>query len=83
MTTYQGSMMKLIREADVAPAKKGRGKHYNSDNSSDVARKRRIQTELTRKDKTKTVFGDTGISSGFLFVLQYVSQSSLSFNFND
>ena len=52
------TMMQLIREADAAPQKKGRGKQYNSDNSSAVAMKRKIQTEITRKDKNKTMFGD-------------------------
>jgi len=56
--------MTLIREADIAPKKRGYGKHHNSDNSSAVARKRKIQTELTRKDKTKTVFGDTTTGYG-------------------
>jgi hypothetical protein len=61
---YGKKMMSLIRAADIAPKKKGYGKHHNSDNSSDVARKRRIQTELMRKDRGKTVFGDTPTGYG-------------------
>ena len=54
MTTPLG----LIRASDINPPKKGRGKHHTSDNSSAVAIKRRIQNEIARADKKKTIFGD-------------------------
>ena len=65
------SMMRLIRDAQLAstPGRGGGytgkgGKQHNAEKGSAVARKRRIQTELTRKDKTKTVFGDTATGYG-------------------
>ena len=69
------TMMQLIRDAQLAskPVRGGGlegpyfgkgGKHHNAEKGSAVARKRKIQTELTRKDKTKTVFGDTTTGYG-------------------
>tara|TARA_Y100001970_G_scaffold5920_1_gene6601 strand:+ start:468 stop:869 length:402 start_codon:yes stop_codon:yes gene_type:complete len=65
------TMMQLIRDAQLAsnPSRGGGytgkgGKQHNAEKGSAVARRRRIQTELTRKDKTKTVFGDTATGYG-------------------
>jgi len=52
------TQLDLIRNSNVAPAKEGRGKHNTSDNSSDVALKRRIQSRVATQEKTQTLFGD-------------------------
>lgn len=52
------SQLKQVMDSDVQPAKKGRGKHYLSDNSSATAIKRRLQREFAQLNKQKTLFGD-------------------------
>ncbi len=51
-------MLKIIRDSNVAPAKKGRGKHNTSDNSSATALKRKIQSRVASQTKKNTLFGD-------------------------
>ena len=52
------SMLKQVMDSDVPPKKRGRGKHYTSDNSSATAIKRRLQREFAQLNKSKTLFGD-------------------------
>ena len=51
-------MLNIIRKSNVAPAKKGRGKHHTADNSSATAMKRRIQNRLSSTTTKTTLFGD-------------------------
>ena len=50
--------MQIIRNSNIAPAKKGRSKHHTSDNSSATAMKRSIQNRLSSTVKKTTLFGD-------------------------
>jgi len=51
-------MLKIIRGSNIAPAKKGRGKHNTSDNSSATALKRKIHSRVASQAKKNTLFGD-------------------------